>query len=567
MTLIRASAIGLTALLCLTILATVTPLLTNAYYGYPAPRHSDKVAHEATSLIVALGILKAWLRGLGEPATHLMSNLSPTELGDVMLRKVSSPSKYALLIGGLQLKALKVLAGLNPTVSAKDVVRVINASINYMVSQGIVNSSKTMWDAINDRATCQVALNYVALSVARVLLGNSSTALKTLMAIAAFQEALATHHYGNARAIMRETAENTSLIAAAYMACQLPPQAISEGSQPPNLGGPRVSGEVTVNAEDILKAVAVLERLGPKAVEILSKVPVSAVISAVSKVPLSALRNMSVDEIVKAIETAASSGETFNPNALTVPPNGVQGAPQSLGSQGSSNTSIGRGVGGEHPIPKHWIIPEPGIPSLIKEEQENLPVSQGTHPVNYVVSPVVSALVEVVKSASLPILSMHPASTGWWSPTPVRGKNVNIVAGPRGSVTLPNPNTASLLTLSLTVAVLAALILTLKTKRKYVVVKSMRKVTAGELPPVVREFWNAVALASRVSGVEIHASLTHREIVSRILRDIREDAGAALLRLATLYEGVRYAGVKVTRELSIKAQELLQEVRTLLETK
>ncbi len=566
MTLIRASATGLTVLLCLTILATVTPLPTNAYYGYPAPRHSDKVAHEATSVIVALGILKSWLRGLGEPTTPLASNLSPTELGNVMLRKVTSPSKYALLIGGLQLKALKVLAGLSPTVSAEDVVKAINASINYMVSQGIVNSSKTMWDAITDRASCQVALNYVALSVARVSQGNSSTALKALTAIAAFQEALATHHYRYAHSIMRETAENTSLIAAAYMTCQLPPKAISEGGQPPNIGAPQVSSGVTVNAEDILKAVAVLERLGPKAVEILSKVPVSAVIGAVSKVPLSALRNMSVDEIVKAIETAASSGETFNLNAFTVSPNEAQGAPQSPGGQGTPNVGTSTAHEERSPIPKHWVRPQLTNPFQVSEESRTPSVGQSASSANYAASPVVSALVEVVKSVSLPTPPTYPVSTKWWSLTLAEG-GVHTVAGAGSSVIISSPYLVSLLTPFLAVAVLAALILTLRTRQRYVTVKPVRKVTVGELPPVVREFWDAVALASRISSVELRANLTHREIVSKILRNLREDAGVALLRLTILYEGVRYAGVKVTRELSIKAQELLQEVRTLLETK
>ena len=569
MTLTRASARVVTALLCLIVLATITAPPVNAYYGYPAPRHSDDVAREATSLIAALNVLKAWLRGWGEPITQLRSNSSLIEWGNAMLRRVTSPSEYALLVGGIQLKALKVLAGLNPVIRAQDVVGVLNASINYMVMQGIVNSTKVMWNALTNRASCQVALNYVALSIANAPKGNSSIALRALSAIAAFQEALAIHRYGDAHAIMRETAENTSLIVAAYMACQLPPQIINEVVQPPSTGEHQGSGWTAINAKDVLKAVAVLERLGPRAIEILSKVPVTAVIDAVSKVPLNVLRNMSVDEIVKAIEVAATNNNvTLNPSASLVLPGVTHTTPPGIGTgQSTGNVISGVTEGERPPIPRHWIRPQPSNLFRVPGRSGSPTMIHRTPSASYVTVPAIGVLVEVVKSVNIPTLPASSASTRWWSLTLAEAGGVKTVAGAgkgTGIVeTLPMP----LLTLLLGLAVFVALTLTLRIKRGPAPVKPLPRVETSELPAVVREFWEAVTVASRVSGAELRANLTHREIVSEILRNLRTDAGRALLKLATLYEGVRYAGVKVTKELSSIAQELLQEVKTLLEAR
>jgi len=487
-----------------------------------------------------------------------------------MLERVTSPSVYALFIGGIQLKALRVLAGLNPAVEARDVVKVLNASINYMVMQGIVNSTKVMWDALTNRASCRVALNYVALSIVRSPKSDSSVALRALSAVAEFQEALTTHRYGYARAVMRETAENTSLLVAAYMACQLPPQAISGVAQPTSTEGYQVGNASVISAEDMLKAVAVLERLGPKAIEILSRVPMVAVVNAVSKVPLKALRTMSVDEIVKAIEAAATnSNAAFNPNAPAVPPSTAYTVPPGVGAgQGASNATSGVTVWERPPTPRRWTRPQPGNPFQKVGGSGGPTAGHVALSTNYVTVPAIGALVKVVKSVNLPAPPTLSAGTRWWSLTLARAGSVETVAGVGrgGKVTgVAGVPPTPLLTLLLGFAVFAALTLSLRIKREPAPTKPLPKALTSELPAVVREFWEAVTVASKVSGVELRASLTHREITDELIRNLGADVGRALLKLATLYEGVRYADVKVTEELSITAQRLLREVRALLE--
>ena len=487
-----------------------------------------------------------------------------------MLERVTSPSVYALFIGGIQLKALRVLAGLNPAVEARDVVEVLNASMNYMVMQGIVNSTKVMWYALTNRASCRVALNYVALSIVRSPKSNSSVALRALSAVAEFQEALTTHRYGYARAVMSEVAENTSLLVAAYMACQLPPQAISEVAQPTSTEGYQVGNASVISAEDMLKAVAVLERLGPKAIEILSRVPMVAVVNAMSKVPLKALRTMSVDEIVKAIKAAATNSDVaFNPNAPTMPPSTAYTVPPGIGAgHGTGNATSGVTVWERPPIPRHWTRPQPGNP-FQKAGRSGGPTAGHAMPsTNYVAVPVIGALVKVVKSVNLPAPPVLSASAGLWSLTLAKAENIETVAGVGrgGRVTgvagfLPTP----LLTLFLGFAVFAALTLSLRSRREPASVKPLPRALTSGLPAVVREFWEAVTAVSKASGVELRASLTHREITGELIRNLRADTGRVLLKLATLYEGVRYAGVKVTEELSLTAQRLLREVRALLE--
>lgn len=568
---IGASAKVVVTLLCLTFLAVITAPSVNAYYGYPAPRHSDVVTHEATSLIAALDALKTWLRGLGEPVTRLSGNPNLTEWGNAMLENVTSPSEYALLVGGVQLKALKVLAGLNPAIKAQDIVRVLNASINYVVMQGVVNSTRVMWRALTDRASCRVALNYVALSIARSPKGNSSIALRALSAIAAFQESIATRRYGDARMIMRGIAENASLVVAAYMACQLPPQSVNGVAQPPSVGEGRGSsnGNVVISAEDMLKAVAVLERLGPKAIEILSKVPMAAVVNAVSKVPLNVLRNMSVDEIVREIEiAAASSNAALNAGTPATSPSASRITP-SMASTGRStgNASPSITVGERPPIPRHWIKPQLSSPSQALRGSGGPAAINGGVLMNYATVPAIGTLVEVVKSVSLPTPSMASASMRWWSLTLTEAGNIKTVAGVREGTGATEALPAPLLTLLLGFAVFAALTLTLRTKRETDSARPLPKAVVSKLPAVVREFWEAVAVASKVSGVELRADLTHREIVGELARKLGAEAGRALLKLSVLYEGVRYAGVKVTRELSLTAQGLLREVRALIEAK
>jgi len=476
-----------------------------------------------------------------------------------VLKNVTSPTEYALLVGGVQLKALKVLAGLNPVIEAGDIVRVLNASMRYMVMQGVVNSTRITWDALISRTSCQVMLNYVALSIARTSKGNSSLALRALTAIATFQEALVTHRYGDARRVMHEVAENTSLIAAAYMACQLPPRVASKAVNPPGAEGLQENSFPVISAEDMLKAVAVLERLGPRAVTILSKVPVIAVISAVSKVPLNVLRNMSVDEIVKAIETASSINTPANLSMPTVglPKEGQvipQGAGPGRGTEGS-NTSTSWEE--KPPMPRYWVRPQPGNPSRVRGSTEPV-ATEGTSSVALAATQVVRTLAEVIKSASLPPPPITPA-VGEQSLTRVRG-GLETVAEVKGGAGTAGAHHASLLALILGGAVFTALALTLMVREKPSMAGPGQEVVVSELPAVVREFWEAVNVVSKVSGIEIRGNLTHREIVREALASLKAEAGRALLRLATLYEGVRYAGVEVTREVSSAARELLQEV-------
>jgi len=566
MRLIKASAGVAVTVLCLIIASIVTAFPASAYYGYPAPRHSDAVAREASSAIAALNVLKAWLKRLGEPVRQV-NNSDLAVWANRILKKVTNPSKYALLTGGIQLKALKLLAGFNPSISAEDIVAVINASIRYVVKQGIVNSTGIMWNALNNKNSCQAALNYVALSMVRISKNGSSAALEALSAIVAFQEALSTHHYGDARTIMRETAENTSIMVAAYMACQLPSRTAGSVTQPPATGESQVNNEYVVSVEDMLKAVAVLERLGPKAVEVLGKVPVLAVINAVSKVPLKMLRNMSVDELVNVIENASPNNTALNPNIPTAPPSNM--ANVTPREEGPNNNLINPASAPRWRPPGLRYRIEPRFTGTARKAAplKNPTASQSIMSGSYAAIKVVGTLVNVVKSVNIPSAPASTMSEGWWSLTAPEVRNVKTVAmAGTGSDTVSAYLTPFLTTL-LSSLVLAALILALRARHERIPPKALTNVKVDELPDVVREFWEAITVISRALGTEVRANLTHREIVNLALRDLGIDVRVALLKLATLYEGVRYAGVKVTREMSSLARDLLQEVMTALEAK
>jgi hypothetical protein len=319
----------------------------------------------------------------------------------------------------------------------------------------------------------------------------------------------------------------------------------------------------------MLKAVAVLERLGPRAIEILSKVPVITVINAVSKVPLDVLRNMSVDEIVKAIKASTGNGNiTLNPSAPLMSPGIAHTTPLGTSTgQNASNAISGVARGERPPIPRHWIKPKPSNPLQVAERLGGVTASHRTPSASYVVAPVIGVLVDVVKSVNLPTPPASSAGTRWWSLTLTEAGSVKTVAGMGKGAGVVGAFPTPLLTLLLGFMVFVALTLALRVKQGPAPAKPLPRAVMSELPAVVREFWEAVTVTSRVSGVELRANLTHREIVNEILRNLRADAGRALLKLAILYEGVRYAGVKVTKELSSTAQELLQEVKTLLEAR
>lgn len=583
MALPRSSALAtiLTAVIIAAALSAAAAPVVHGAYGYPAPRHSRRIAAAALAPEVSLSIIKSWLASVGLRNLTKSLDAAPANTSLRLLRMLeNSSTPIAALAGAELVSALKTVAGRSPTIKAADVAGLIKTFIRSLNGTTYAWVGRYLMRALEGRASAAEAVSYVlTLTATRCVNASPEYLARLVVSIEVFSRYVSLGEYVKAANIVRNVAYNYSLIISVYMAEILPPEAFWEAgnpTQPQTLPGrapaagsatapKELGGGSSITLGDVIKAILVLRRLGPKAISIIGKVSLPELVTAVKKVPVSLISNLSVNQLVSIIRNASKSpgGQPLFPfvNSAASGRGGGLGGP-------SSNQAAGRGGSGR--VPPYIIINRRRyrslrIPKLGSWGNSTLKVSLPSALLTvgkiYVNVSRVAAVVKAIMPAGSPLLKVEreALSKAYY--------RVRIVTVRRGSAATPAPAAPGIAAAlgGAAVVALAAVIMVRRGRGGAEAVAPPPPLprVGGNVPPVLREFWECVASLSSRFGARVNACMTHREVVDAVLE--AAGAGAAALaeplrRLMRIYEGVRFAGVRTSEVLRRFARQLADEV-------
>ncbi len=569
------SALVLTAAIVAALNASAAPVVHSAY-GYPAPRHSRRVAAAALIPEVSIGVIRAWLGDAGLSNMTESLDAEPANASLKLLKMLeNSSTPLAALASAELVSALKTVAGLNPQVSAADVAGLLKTFIRSLNGTAYVWIGRYLVRALKGRASPSEAVGYVlALTVTRCVNASPEYLARLVVNVEAFNRYVSLGEYVRAASIVRIVAYNYSLIASVFMA-EMVPQATfwrvgnaqqARASSHVAVGGAALSrrGSGGITLSDVVKAILVLRRLGPKAISILGRVPLPELVTAVKKVPVSLLRNLSVSQLVSMIRNASKSTA-----GQPLPPKAGLSLPGSRGGGWAASLSSRRGSSGG--LPPYIMIKRRyrslRIPKLGLWGNATLKVSlpptaaMRVGSINVSVSKIASIVRAIIPSSN-PLVRLERKAVS------KAVSRIRVTAMVREAVATPPalmPGIAAALGGMAVIALAVA-----------IVVWRERGEAARPPPPpalprlsyrtpsILRDFWECVAYLSRVFRVRIDEYMTHREAVNALLEagGVRAASVATLLRrLARIYEGVKFAGARPTTALTRLTKQLASEVR------
>ncbi len=562
---VRPAAVAMAVILLTLIINSATTL---SYYGYPAPRHSKYVRTAAETPVISVNILIRWLESVGLSNYSEVISESPVNTSLRIMRLILNGSTYTLLIGSYQLRSLESLITGEPLINSTTLAKLVAASIKYVYSLGLSNAPKVMINGLRGSRLSTIALNYISLALLRTASsgGNESRLSAELVRLLAiYEEGLILRNYRVALEVAREVARNYSLVAAIYMFTAIPKTLWNASEELLRVNSSKeLRGErpltthhqliANLSIKEVIKAALVIRRLGPEAFVIVEKVPLPLLLRAASNVSLNILRRANVSELVsmirRAVKVSGGAGSAAMPVNPT--PEGTGGSPPKLARAGGVRP-LPKGFrhyralipSAFNPVIKSWVNPSSPLPihvSRVKLSINLTLIEEEVKPVATVIGSLHLSLPKIATASESTELRMAEAGGGG-------SKELLLITAAAAAST----------------ASIAALALILRSGREVRGrygggVISYRG--AGEPPPVIKEFWEAVNHLARRYRVAVNPSMTHREICDAVLGKIGNELRlkSAMRRLTRAYEGVRFAGARINESLISRVRELLKEV-------
>ncbi len=545
------------------------------------PRHSKEIERVLTSRIASLEIVLRWLKEVGlnrfriemeEFAKELrFENLS--KLASEILFEVYTNASLAMDISGIELRALKKLAGLNDVLTVRDVIQLID-----IVRQGLLGDSSKI-------PSCSTVLSKTLTNIVYRARGYTckynSTDITVLLLLW-----LSTPRSKREQALLRTLLEIAMLIEkdrvlpwnlsqyaggiAMYKSVVLGmvvyelalPGAVTIEKSTVNTVPRRITEGGKGYVSKLVELVKIFEELQSMNVSI-SSTSIRLAIKLVQEIGTNASisPNAGIEKLIRAAKALIEVYKYGGPSASTSFTN------ESFGERVVS--SVLRGIIGR-------------IPAIMREEvgiESSMIMSKrvSTSPIGTQTVYGIQSGVDVEASRNLNEISIDPAVIDLLNHV----NSVNIIEELKRSENVSTEETATLQsndtekwngygvsTVLIAVAIpilIACILLRIMSAQRRLEISTVSPTTlVSSTKKVVDklfiEYWRTVLGISRRTGIDIQRSDTHREAVSRIAGVLDERDIEALMKVSKIYELARFGYKPISNEDREQALKELQHL-------